>query len=100
VERKVRKNRPLKVSENVYWISAGAAARYARDEGKGVKAWRRARLPQGLRAVPCALLVAQAKGVALEVAVELEGFVQTRFLQAIGFALAGGMLSGSMFSLV
>jgi hypothetical protein len=100
MERTVRESRPLKISENVYWISAAAAARYPRDGGKGVKAWYRLGQVQRDRATYYAAFFTVAKAVTLDAAAELQAFVQTRFLEAAGLAFAGGMLSASMLSLL
>jgi hypothetical protein len=100
MERTVREIRPLKISENVYWISAAAAARYPRGGGKGIKAWCRLGRRQRYRATHYAAFFTQAKADALDAAAELQAFVQARFLQAVGLAFAGGILSASMLSLL
>ena len=100
MECTVRESRPLKISENVYWISAAAAARYPRGGGRSAQAWCRLPHPRRDRAMRYADLVPQAKAVALEVAVELQEFVRTRLPLTVGLALISGMLSAGMLSLL
>jgi hypothetical protein len=94
MERRVREHSPLRIGNNVYWISAAVAARHGQCGSK----WRISRL--GLR-----LLRRSESGVYAAVltaakafASELEEFIQVRFSCAIGLALAGGVLGASMLS--
>lgn len=100
MESKVRESRPLQIGDNVYWISAAAAARCARNREKATTAWRLFQFGRGMQGVPGTHLYMQTKAVAVDVAAQLEELVRTRFLQAIGLAFAGGISSASMLSLM